>query len=439
MERWMDEVRKAGVMDVLHARDARAARQQALLKRHCTPLISFTMNIAGEIKRDPWIERAFRVGAERIEKQLSWHEVPVLESICTIEFTGCEQLWAVQAETAQLKAWMQAVEEADELGRLFDIDVIDINGSRLERAIPRRCLICDGPAKACGRSRSHPAQELYLRAQSIIRAHFEKERAGRIARCAQQALLYEALCTPKPGLVDRENSGAHSDMDIFSFAASTAALGGYFEACARSGMAGSALENLRFLGRQAEADMLCATGGANAHKGAIFSLGILCCAAAMEGEVWENAAHIAAPALGDFEKLRAEQAQTGGERQYLQYGLSGVRGEAAAGFPMVKNIALPALKRAIRNGKSLNDAGLEALMSLMTVVFDSNILRRRGMEIQQWVHERAKELLDSGWTQQDLRELNDGFIQENISPGGCADLLAAAWFIYFLEKEGVQT
>ena len=431
----MNEIRKVEVVDMLRARDARAERQDRLLKKHAAPLISFTMNIAGEIKLDAWIERAFHEGAKRIEKQLSWHEAPVLESICTIEFTGCEQIWAVRGDARQLKAWMQAIEEADALGRLFDIDVIDADGMRLERSTARRCLICDRPAKVCGRNRSHPAQELYLRAGGIIREHFSGERAKTIALCAQRALLHEALCAPKPGLVDRENRGAHLDMDIFSFAASAAALRDYFEACARSGMNGATLENLRFIGRAAEEDMLRATGGVNTHKGAIFSLGILCCAAAMDGDIWENAARIAAPALAELEALKTEAAKTGGERQYKLYGLTGVRGEVASGFPSVKNIALPALKQALLDGKSLNDAGLEALLHLMAHVQDSNILRRRGVEAQQWVHACAKKALADGWTQDDLRRMNDDFVRKNISPGGCADLLAAACFIYFLEKE----
>lgn len=435
----MNGIRKVGVMDVLRARDERAERQTGLLQRYGAPIISFTMNIAGEIKHDAWIERAFREGQRRIEAQLAWRGAAVLESVQTIAFTGCEQLWAAQANAEKLKAWMQAIEEADELGRLFDIDVIDAGGVKLERKHPRRCLICNGDAKICGRNRSHPAPELYLRAQDIIRRHFERERSGGIARCAQRALLYEALCTPKPGLVDRENSGAHRDMDAFSFASSAAALHGYFEASARAGMNGAELEILRFLGLQAEADMLQATGGVNTHKGAIFSLGILCCAAAMEGDLWENAARIAGDALRDFDGLVPEQARTGGERQYLEQGLTGVRGEAAAGFPTVKKIAVPALKRALAAGRSLNDAGLEALLELMAVVSDSNILRRRGMEIQAWVRDSARRLLDSGWTQDALRSMNESFVRENISPGGCADLLAAAYFIYFLEEERERT
>ena len=126
-----------------------------------------------------------------------------------------------------------------------------------------------------------------------------------------------------------------------------------------------------------------------------------------------------------------EQAATAGERQYAEYGLTGVRGEAAAGFPSVRNIALPALKAALREGKSLNDAGLSALLRLMAEVDDSNVLKRGGMDGQAFVRACAKN------TEPDhdkLRAMNDDFVRRNLSPGGCADLLAAAYFVQLLEE-----
>jgi triphosphoribosyl-dephospho-CoA synthase len=63
---------------------------------------------------------------------------------------------------------------------------------------------------------------------------------------------------------------------------------------------------------------------------------------------------------------------------------------------------------------------------------DSNIIRRAGMEGQKWVHARAEEILKDGFSADDLRRLNDAFVERNISPGGSADLLAVAYFLYFL-------
>lgn len=422
-------MRRVGVEDMLRARDARAERQRLLREKHGCCVITLTMNIAGEIKLDEEIERAFEEGVRRVEEQLLRNGERLLERIRIVEFTGCECCWAATGEAAQIKRWLEAVEEMDALGRLFDADVQDAQGMPLSRKQPRGCLICGENAKICGRSRRHSGEELYFCAKRIIREHFAAQRAAQIGRLAEQALLLEALVTPKPGLVDRENSGAHRDMDIFSFAMSAAALRSYFETCTRIGMRGGALDALRLPGRRAEEEMLRTTGGANTHKGAIFSLGILCCAAAMEGELFENAARIAHPALEELRQM--QNPKTAGELQYAEFGFAGVRGEAAAGFPSVRSIALPALKEAILAGKSLNDAGLAALLRLMASVRDSNVLKRGGMAGQQSVWRAAR---SAEPTAEELRRMNEDFTQMNLSPGGCADLLAAAYFAYFLEK-----
>ena len=434
----MIEIRHVEVMDMLCARDERLSRQNGFLQKYNAPLVSFTMNIAGSVKRDAEIERAFFEGKRRIIRQLERMQAQVLDYAETIGFTGCEALWAVDADAAALKARMIAVEEADELGRLFDIDVIAADGSHLSRGIERKCLICGGPVRACARSRAHSGEELFQKAHEIIEAFFREKFARRIGETAQRALLNEALTTPKPGLVDRENSGAHRDMDLFSFADSACTLRSYFEDCAGIGAEGADFMRLRYAGLEAE-DKMFAAAKVNTHKGAIFSLGLLCCAAGFCGEnadvqaVLEKAAELGKCALEEMKKANPEQ--TGGEKQFARYGLTGARGEAASGFANVTKIALPALERAMDAGKSLNDAGLCALLELMAHVCDSNIIRRAGLEKQEWVMRRAKQLLEKGFDHDDLRKLNDDFVEKNLSPGGCADLLAVAYFLYEMKKD----
>ena len=57
------------VMDMLQARDRRAARQQALLSQFGGTLVCFTMNIAGPVKRSPLIEGGFDLGRRLLEQQ----------------------------------------------------------------------------------------------------------------------------------------------------------------------------------------------------------------------------------------------------------------------------------------------------------------------------------------------------------------------------------
>ncbi len=427
------------VQDMLSARDARAARQADFLRRHGMPLVSFTMNIAGDVKVNEAIIRAFGEGTSRIRRELERMHIPVVEYAETTAFTGCEALFAVQADAAALKARMCQIEESCDLGRLFDIDVIDEEGCHLSRGRERPCLICGGPVRVCARSRRHSAEELFTRAQEIIAAHFRDAFVRRIGEMAQRALLYEALTTPKPGLVDCLSTGAHRDMDLFSFAASASALRPYFEDCVRIGLSGGSPDKLQYAGLLAE-DAMLAAARANTHKGAIFALGILCCAA---GQCGENAALAdilqTAGELGTFflRQMEGNAAPvTGGEQQFREYGLTGARGEAASGFRTVQDIGLPALQEALQAGKSPQDAGLHALLRLMAHVQDSNIIRRAGMDGQRWVHARIRRLLEEGWDHSILRRLDDEFIARNISPGGSADLLAVTWFLHLITVEG---
>ena len=320
------------------------------------------------------------------------------------------------------------------MGRLFDIDVMDTDGTHLSRGTERTCLICGGPVRACARSRTHSAEALYAKAQEIIREHFQAQYARKVAQCAQRALLYEAITTPKPGLVDRMNNGAHQDMDLFSFASSACVLRPYFEACVRIGMDGADPARLQYAGMQAE-DAMLAAAGANTHKGAIFALGILCCAIGGCGEgSGLDAILTKAAELGEFflrQMTGSDKAVTGGETQFRQYGLTGARGEAASGFRSVRDIGLPALEAALAQGASLQQAGKSALLALMAHVMDSNIIRRAGMDAQRWVMAEAARL-QQGFSDADLSALDAEMIRRNISPGGSADLLAVTLFLHFV-------
>ena len=440
------EIREVQIADVLRARDARAALQETLIARYNMPVVSFSMNIAGKIKLDAPIRRAFREGVQRIESQLKLRGAKILESKQTIEFTGCEQIWAVAADAAKLKLWMSAIEESDALGRLFDIDVIGVDGIKLSRPVQckRCCIICGGPVFVCARSRKHTAEELYAQTHAIIREFFQQRTAKNIALCAEKALLYEVFTTPKPGLVDLENSGAHQDMDRFTFIDSACALQEYFAECAQIGRksngvsADEVFSQLRIAGLNAELAMMKATCGVNTHKGALFSLGILCAAAASVANgkfdvpsLLSRAAELSKPALADLNGM--QQASTGGEAQFLSHGYTGVRGEASSGFVSVQKFALPAFRNAMAKGRGINDAGLAALAALMSNVLDSNVIRRAGLEGQHRMMAEFSAMHDID--RNALRKINERYVMENISPGGCADLLAVVYFLYLLECE----
>ena len=135
----------------------------------------------------------------------------------------------------------------------------------------------------------------------------------------------------------------------------------------------------------------------------------------------------------DLISKTSKTAMTGGERLFLKTGNAGARGEAAAGFPVVLNYALPTLRRLIAEGKSMNDAGVYTLLVLISKVTDTNIITRCGLSVHQRVQQSIQELISDFPNLDIVKEYDLRFIEQNISPGGCADLLVITFMLYFLE------
>ena len=208
------------VPDMMNAREARAQAQRVLLERYPgAAVVCLCMNIAGPVKRTENIEQAFAWGVEQVKAVLAPYET--LFDAAIHEKTGPEAMLCVRADAKAVKRRLCVLEDGKALGRLLDIDVIGPDGGKISRTdigLPaRRCLLCDKPAPVCARSRAHSVDALFERANAIIDAHFEDAFAVRTAENAQRALLCEVAVTPKPGLVDRHNAGAHKDMDVFTF------------------------------------------------------------------------------------------------------------------------------------------------------------------------------------------------------------------------------
>jgi holo-ACP synthase/triphosphoribosyl-dephospho-CoA synthase len=374
-----------------------------------------------------------------------------------------------------LKAALAAIEESHPLGRLFDIDVLSCDSSGGDTAkIPRTavglaeraCLVCGAGGQGCARSRAHPLAQITATTGRIIDGFFNEKDAAFIATCAVRALLYELAATPKPGLVDRRNNGAHTDMDFFTFIDSALCLSPYFRDMAVIGLQsrdippGELLAHLRGRGIAAEEEMLKATGGVNTHKGIIFSMGILCAACgylgiqtpfsatlkaatpagvSIDDDILDTAGKIAAPALtNDLQGLTPQNARTHGEKAFVSHAAQGIRGEAAAGFPAVRNFGLPALSAAIARGASLGDAGAEALLHLLAYTEDTNVIARAGIEALHEIQRDLRAFLDTqpspAAVLQYAAALDEDFIARNISPGGCADLLAVTYMLHFVSS-----
>jgi len=430
-------------MEILNAREARAARQQSLLEKYHCPVVCFTMNIAGPVKTSGLIRRAFDAGLAALEDALKAYPIHSREILH--EITGDEAIFSVEAEASALKAACTAIEEASPMGRLFDMDVLDAAGRKLERSRERCCLVCGKPGRGCAARRLHDVRQLQEATTALITSHFDAADAAQISDAAVNALLEEVHTTPKPGLVDQRNNGSHPDMDLPLFVASANALRPYFTQCAAIGQSTADLTPpevfpfLREAGLEAEETMLAATGGVNTHKGAVYTLGILCAAVARlrhMGEllsaadrVFSLCAQIAGTAAeGD---LTHAPADTAGLRCYRELGIRGIRGEMADGLPSLSKIALPAFREALVRGYSRNHAGAITLLHLVAHVQDTTLYHRGGAAGAAFAATAAKQLLEAHPfpSAGQIEALDDAFIARRLSPGGCADLLAAAYFL----------
>jgi triphosphoribosyl-dephospho-CoA synthase len=266
-----------------------------------------------------------------------------------------------------------------------------------------------------------------------------------LARLARQALIAEAELTPKPGLVDRRGVGAHTDLSLDIMRRSALAIEPYF--CRMAILSKGARpsqsmrEQLALTGRHAEHAMLEATGGSNSHKGAIWALGLLVSAAAMYDEDSATAAAVAARAkdIASFEDRTMPRLVSHGDAVARRFGVAGARGEALCGFPHVMEVALPMLRRKRQHGATEQVARLDALLSVMSSLDDTCVLYRGGEAALATAKECAVAVLARGGSgtvlgKQRLRQLDRQLLDLQVSPGGSADLLAAALFLDALER-----
>ena len=435
---------EVSLQDILCAREDRVRLQKQLLEENHCPLICYTMNIAGPVKNTPLIRRGFQTGLDALLEKLPAEKV--LRQHLFLAKTGCTAMLAVDADPRDLKKICMALEESTPLGRLFDMDVLTADGIKLERNTLRGCLVCGAPGRECAASRRHPVQELQRTTTQILQDHFLLADREYIGSIAVQSLIDEVNTTPKPGLVDRRNNGSHQDMTLQHFLRSAQTLRPYFSECFRIGQNTSALSpketfpSLRAAGLEAEKSMYQATGGVNTHKGLIYTMGLLCGSLgrlwtaerpfAETDEILSECAKIAQESVQ--EDLRTVKGNTPGERCYLRHGIGGIRSEIANGLPSVRNIALPCFEKSIADGLSQNDAGVIALINLIANVSDTNLYHRGGEDGAKWAAEAASAILPLP-ASHEVEALDNAFIQRNLSPGGCADLLAVTYFLHALK------
>lgn len=278
---------------------------------------------------------------------------------------------------------------------------------------------------------------------------FLNENSITIGSFALQAILYEVSCYPSPGLVSPVSNGAHKDMNYFTFLDSTAVLSKYMASFVQQGYSNQDYKeifyHIRTIGIEAEKDMFIKTKGINTHKGMIFLMGLACAAvgkAIYEKKAFEEVTNIiekmtAGLVEKELSTLANKPELSHGEKIYLKYKKEGIRGEAERGIPTVFQYSLELFKQ--NADLSMNDRLVHTLIGIMAKCNDTTIIHRHDIETLERVKKKAKYIIEIGGMKSipgraQIEELCKEFTEENISPGGSADLLAITIFLYLVEQ-----
>ena len=436
-------LRSSTLAEILQAKEERVQRQHYLLERFAgSSLISLTVNIPGAVKVSPEALAIFDAAEESIIKECN-------PRYCDkqVTFAGIEALYICQKEAMALKELTCKIEMEHPLGRFMDIDVLNPNKEVLSRSAlgfeKRKCYLCDKEAFVCARSQNHSLVELQAHISHSVKEHAFTEYLTHLATLAMRK---EVELTPKPGLVDRANNGAHRDMTIDTFYRSIDAIVPFV----RKYFYGAytihyqepqqIFHALRQIGIACDTAMLRATKGVNTHKGMVFCLAVVCGALGLMKAKKESftckALHVSIQTLCSSlveRDLIVKKPHTAGARFFYESGSLGIRGEAQEGFPSLFNGSLP-YYRAQKEKFTEEIALKKTLLLLMSTLEDSTLWSRGGIEGLAYVKSKAAQwLLHVEENPQSLDETLNLFdadlIQKNLSPGGSADMLALTWLI----------
>jgi holo-ACP synthase CitX len=158
--------------EVLTNKEARAALQRELLAQYKSPILSFTINMPGSVKLNNASRLLYKEGIDRLKGALERAYILVNDIQYVESFTGLEAFFSVRTEAKTLKKIACSIEDQDAVGRLFDMDVLDVDGVPISRSVldlpKRKCLICQQDAVICARSRQHSPEELLKQIEKAV-------------------------------------------------------------------------------------------------------------------------------------------------------------------------------------------------------------------------------------------------------------------------------
>ncbi|MFD1317174.1 citrate lyase holo-[acyl-carrier protein] synthase [Loigolactobacillus zhaoyuanensis] len=172
MKNIFEQGKLQSLQDVMDNRDDRNDLQNELVAKYPQQtLVAIKLNIPGPIKNNADLSRLFSIGYNEFKHYLVQTGFTISAEINWNRATGCETFLVIEQAALALKKAAIQFEDGRQLGRLFDIDVMDQTLGHLSRRnfdLPvRTCLICSRPAKACARSRRHSVAILQQKISEI--------------------------------------------------------------------------------------------------------------------------------------------------------------------------------------------------------------------------------------------------------------------------------
>lgn len=441
----------------LQDREDRVFFQQNLISKYNLPLLTVRTNYPGENKRELIADNIAQIISSEIE--IIFNKKIIHKDIIE-NLEGKIYLFIIDDNLKNIKLESFSLEENHILGRCVDIDVYDIDGNGLSRSLfnlgKRKCMLCNELAFICGRTMKHSHSEIkefitnqYIKYQEFLKK--QEKIASILSDIALEAMIYEVSSYPSFGLVSPLTQGAHNDMDFFTFLDSSFAIKDGLKSMAKIAYSSIPLDiafkHLREIGKKTEKNMFVATNNINTHKGMIFLLGVVVSATARAlyeqkefCDIQDIIKNMTKDILKDFENIDINKALTHGEKLFLKYGFTGIRGEIKNGLEVVFNGSIKVFKETLEKTNSTNLASVQTLIFLMGKVMDSTIVYRHDFETLESVKQEMQNLYNNGGIfiqNRDfiLSEIEKRYIANRISPGGCADLLAITIFFVKIIKK----
>lgn len=442
---------------ILLAKENRASLRETFSAKGLTS-ISLSLNVVGYPKTNKNLSLFFELVLNELKTFLLANKI-LLEKTSEkniIDEAGDFFISAIKNNSYtsyEIKEITEEFEQNHDLGRFIDVDISDTNGNYISSNKLKLCYFCnEKPAIVCMREKTHSNSELrnfmFEKVERYLYENNKKNIIEKLSSFALKSILYEVSLSPKPGLVNFNNSGSHKDMDYYTFLNSSSALAQYFIKFADLAYGykedfSQALPKIRIIGLDAEKAMFKETNGVNTQKGIIFLMGISLFSASY---VFSNENEFSISSFSDTVKKvcknivkeelqNVEIHKTHGELCFKKYGLkgAGARFEVEQGFPMVVNFALPTLEKFFKGNEKeeINFALRKTLLALISENNDTNVLYRKGNTTLEELKKLAKNALKND---DDYIKVCNFCEEENISPGGSADLLAISLFLHFTKE-----